>query len=199
MSLRPRQSTLRLRSRALVAGAGSTVALVGAVAAVALVGTGLVAFDAWPSPERGTSAPLSLAPVGPSAPGVVADLGAPPTGTVTAAIPAEGRATPGAAPSERADGDGPVRDTRGGVGPADAGAPLSSPAGPLPAATRAPDLVGPATGPQLGDAVQETGETLGPALGQPVGPLLQAATAQTAALARDVGAALGAALQPPPG
>lgn len=61
------RSPLRLGSRVVVAGAGSTFALIAAIAAVATLGAGLVAFDAWPTPKRALpAAPLPLAPGAPA-------------------------------------------------------------------------------------------------------------------------------------
>jgi len=165
---------LRLRSRMLLAGAGSTMALVGAVVAVAFVGAGLVAFDAWPRPGADRVAALPLAPARTPAPSGAADGPADP-----APVPATATGVPAApdGPDEAPTARAPRVATPGDDVPAAPGAtpapvvvpgdpPTGEPASPL--ATPAPSAVAEqlgATRQALADATRETGAGLGEAVG----------------------------------
>ncbi len=164
------RSPLRLRGRALVAGAGSTAALVGAVAAVALVGAGLVAFDAWPRPAPADSmSALPLAPGTTTTATIAASTGAAavsPATTSPAAVPASsGRSAGPGGTADRSSPGAPRDGAAPSVTPAPPGAGGAPPADPSPQATPAGmtdglDDAGSQAGQAVADVTRETGRQI---------------------------------------
>lgn len=174
------RSPLRLRGRVLAAGAGSTLALVAAVAAVALVGAGLVAFDAWPRPEAGRDREALPLAAG--------------TTTVDTAPPAPGT-SPAAGPGDTAPAVPLTRPGRPGADTTDPVLPGTVPAASDPAATptttTAPDDGTPAPAPPSGAPADPGAGGLG-AAGDRAGEAV-------ADLTREAGRRIDELLPGPPG